>query len=584
MIERFKKFARGGVVNHTDNSVPAFLDSGYVVTTHQQEILLSGAVTEEAEETEVESWQFGGAEIFVPGSEVTLADDDQFIVKEIMRTGEWAKTPGSKGVIRKPLKVIRDGASSAKDSIVSMSELVTSFKDKAYPYVTIPLSDDQKDHKNLTGLNTGYVKDVWIEDKEDGQSVLKAKMHFTEEDVKGKVQRGTIPDVSAGVYFDVERPDGKKFDSAINHVCLTKNPFIDGMVPFGVLASGDDAEGDDDTPENIEGFVPAEVAAEKPDWDDRMSFSHQQQAVQEAINTQLGLSRPDDYQVTDIAPERAVITNRLADISWVAGFELTGDGLRLDPVGDWQIREKSVETEGSERREPAPAPEGIEASADDSTTETETSSLSPLQQAQESRRHRVRDDHANTEGGEVMGQVNTADPLAGLDLSDPDAVKERITALASDNTELRQATRSGAVGEKVEKLAGMLFSDDADDEDKGRWSGLLRVYRDILMSDDEQPAAVLLSHDDKGNVTARDQVTATEIADKIIAALPTEEKDGEVRIILAAQHTDTGNNERPEENDASDPLDNSPEAVERRTREQAEAIGKPLPASDQGKE
>ena len=75
------------------------------------------------------------AELFLPhsGEAVELAGDDGLITKEIMRTGEWGKTPSSKGVIRKPLKVVRDGSSSAKDRIISLSELVKAFNDKAYP-------------------------------------------------------------------------------------------------------------------------------------------------------------------------------------------------------------------------------------------------------------------------------------------------------------------------------------------------------------------------------------------------------------------------------------------------------------------
>lgn len=574
----FKMFQRGGRVtgDDTDNRVPALLDNGCVVTTHQQEILLSGAAVEDETENATEGgWEFGGAELFCPQSAVELADDDQFIVKEILRTGEWAKTPGATGTIRKPLKVVRDGKSDGKNSIVSMTELVESFEDNAYPYVTIPLSDDQKDHKNLTKLNTGFVKGLEIEDKEDGSSVLKAKMHFTEPDVRAKVERGTIPDVSAGIFFDVERPDGKKFASAINHTCLTKNPFIDGMSPFGVTLSGDDAV-EIDLPENVEGFVPKEHAEERPDWDDRMSFSHQREAAQSALGDQLNLS--DDYTVDDIAPERAVVTNKLADISWVVGFELTGDGLRLDPVSDWQIREKSVERSGSERpEEPAAAPQKIEATDDKPDKDLKPEDVDPLQQARRSRRTRV-GDSSNTEGGGVMGRVNTADPLEGLDLTDSDAVKQRIELLASDNAELRKTERSGEVGEKVEKLKAM-FSD----EDQDRIVGLVSTYRDILLSDDEQPAAVLLSHDDEGNVTGKKQVTATEIADKLLASFPSEEKDGKMRIILSAQHSDDGNNEPPD-NTEKDVTDNSPEAVEQRTREAAEAIGKPLPSGDQGKE
>ena len=116
-----------------------------------------------------------------------------------------------------------------------------------------------KDHKNLTKLNTGFVRELFIEDLQNGGAKLKAKLDFTEPDVKAKVQRGTIPDVSAGVYFDVERPDGTKFNSAINHLCLSVKPFMDGLNPFGVLA-----EDDESSPSEIEGFVPPVAVVDPP--------------------------------------------------------------------------------------------------------------------------------------------------------------------------------------------------------------------------------------------------------------------------------------------------------------------------------
>jgi hypothetical protein len=551
-----KHFERGGV--------PALLQPyENVVTTHQEAILLAGGTaTAEPEAESGEAWEFGGAELFFENGAVEIDADDQMVVKEIMRTGEYPVTPGSTGRIRKPMKIVKEGPSSAKDHTISLSELVENFEAGAYPNVTIPLSDTIKDHNNLTRNNTGFVKKLFTKDRPDGKTSLYAKMHFTEPEVRGKVDRGTIPDVSGGVYFDVETPEGKRFGSALNHVCLTKNPFIRGMEPFGVMASDD--ENAPDVPEEIEGFVMAETAEEKPDWDDRMSFSHQRDAAQAAISEQLNLSG-DDYEVTDIAPERAVIRNKLSDISWVAGFELTGDGLRLDPVGDWQIREKSVVKEGTERDdEPAPAPKGVEASADDPDSEKDKPKveLSPIAQAQEARRTRARD-REHTRGGEAMPGINLADPLEGVDLSDPEAVKARAEAIASEAAELRKASRSGEIGEKVEKLKA-LFSDDEETQQK--IVPLVRVYRDILMSDDEQPAAVLLSHDDDGNVTSKKQVTATEIADKIFAAMPSEEKDGKTRIMLAAQATDDGNNEPPPQGDED-------KDEETRTKEVADSLG-----------
>ena len=53
-----------------------------------------------------------------------------------------------------------------------MAELVENFKANAIPNVQIPLSDDDDDHKNIAAVNTGFVRDLWIEDDEDGEAKL----------------------------------------------------------------------------------------------------------------------------------------------------------------------------------------------------------------------------------------------------------------------------------------------------------------------------------------------------------------------------------------------------------------------------
>ena len=531
-------------------------------TTHGDELLF--APTEEIE----------AAEFLAPQTAFEFAEDDGFITKEILRTGEWPKTPGVRGIVNKPLKIIKEGASSAKDRIVSLQELVQSFQDKAYNYVTIPLSDDAKDHKNLTSLNTGFVKDVWIEDKPNGTSVLKAKMHFTEPDVREKVTRGTIPDVSAGVYFDVERPDGKKFGSALNHVVLTKQPFMDGLNPFGVLAADDD-----EVPDTIETFVPPVAVADPPEgegsdddegdeppegdvasqpegWDNRLSLTWQRDHLIEALSDQLGLD--EAYSVIDIAHKRAIVTNKTAQTSWVVPFELSGDGVIVAPIARWETRE--IGRTGSEQPpEPAAAPAPAEAVA--------ASDESPLEQAQRLRALRSRGEN-HSEGGEAMGRIKS-DPLEGLDFTNEDRVKEVVTTALQQAQDARKISRKGEIDAEIDRVKELGFADHP---------GFLRVYRDILESDDEQPALLFTSHDDQGReVGGEQEKTASQVARLLIDALPTEEKDGQVRILLSAQHASSGNDDPP-------PPSDEERSVEDRTADAETALYGKSSSENNGKE
>jgi len=109
--------------------------------------------------------------------EVYFADDDKAIQrgtlvrKKVLRTGEWPVIPTPTGLLEKPLRIVRDGESSSKDGVISLSELKRNFDAKVIPSVQVPLSDDDDDHKNLTRLNQGFVRELELVD-EDGVSYL----------------------------------------------------------------------------------------------------------------------------------------------------------------------------------------------------------------------------------------------------------------------------------------------------------------------------------------------------------------------------------------------------------------------------
>ena len=102
------------------------------------------------DENGVEVWDFadnqrGFAEIHLAGTDTV--EQEGFIVKDILRTGEWPLIPVKGGIIRKPLKIVRDGLSNPQEGLIALTELVENFSAGAMDRVQIPLSDDTEDHK-----------------------------------------------------------------------------------------------------------------------------------------------------------------------------------------------------------------------------------------------------------------------------------------------------------------------------------------------------------------------------------------------------------------------------------------------------
>lgn len=160
------------------------------------------------------------------------------------------------------------------------------------------------------------------------------------------------------------------------------------------------------------------------------------------------------------------------------------------------------------------------------------------------------------------------DPLEGVDLSNEEEVKEAFAKLASTNQSLRSRSRESEVGSRIEELKGLGFAEEP---------AFLRNVRDILLSDDDEPAVVLLERDEDGKETgSKSSLTATDVVDKLVSSL---RKDDEGKVLLAQQHTESGDETPPpseEENPEGD--------VEKRTAEVAEGLGLEMSTSSNGKE
>ncbi len=173
-------------------------------------------------------------------TEVQLADPgtgEEGIWKPVLRTGRWRVGPWSTRDKAVPMQVVESGPSDPKKCIVSLEELMQSFKAGAKQHVTVPLTkgNDADTHKNHSIDNTGFVRNTKIED-----GVLWGLFDFKDPEVREKARLGTLADVSAGIRFDYQRKrDGKRFPTILDHVAITNDPWIDGMQPFGLSDSGE---------------------------------------------------------------------------------------------------------------------------------------------------------------------------------------------------------------------------------------------------------------------------------------------------------------------------------------------------------
>jgi len=167
--------------------------------------------------------------------------DDGLIWAPIARSGMLATRPGPNGEkLDQPLVFI-PGHSENQRKEIGLEDIYDAFKDNAIEYVTLPIDtvingEEIGAHSNKTFQNTGTIKDLKIADsqKMPGEKVLLAGHGFTEPDIKGKVERGTIPSRSCGLLYDYKNTTtGKVYPIALDHVALTHKPWMGGMASYG---------------------------------------------------------------------------------------------------------------------------------------------------------------------------------------------------------------------------------------------------------------------------------------------------------------------------------------------------------------
>lgn len=470
------------------------------------------------------------------GADAPAAPAGDLVYKEILREGEFKYTPTSEGLKPVPFRVVRDGASSKEDRTISMGEIMEGFKGKAYSHVTVPLTDEQnKDHKDIARINTGFVDDLQIREGDDGKARLVAGIRFTEPDVKDKCVRGTIANCSSGVYFDRLRPtDGAKFPVALKHVALTNTPFVDGLKPFGVGLSEED---NDDPDESIS----VSMGSGETVWSPNESLNALQTSVVRALEelskstAPLGVEDANAkyFYPRDIATTKALVEEGKSGDVYVVPFKRKKDSVELAPQTEWTRAEqewiaasdeasplsvharatiedslKQPENEGTEDQEAVEASEEIPAH-DLSTPEGR------LGKAQEDRRVRfLMSDQENAHrGGANVSKLD----LSKIELSDED--RSALEAALAENERLRKEQRTAEVESEVKRVMDLGLSEN---------TGFVKLYRRMLLADDGEPAAVMMSEDG----SRREEVTLTSALKQMIDALP---KNQEGKLHLSEQ-------------------------------------------------
>jgi hypothetical protein len=444
-------------------------------------------------------------------NEVVLSGDaseeDGLIWKDILRTGEWDSTPTTNGVIKKKLRIIRDGFSDPTNGIIALSEIYRNFNEGAVPYVTVPLSDDLQDHKNIARLNTGFVRKLRMAER-DGLTVLQGGFDFTEPDVKEKVLRGTIPDCSAGVPFGVtRRSDSKTFGAVLDHVCLTRRPFIDNLQPFGLAAADSDSE---DLPVERWEQTGTETEEESEDSENQMSFRQLSAAVRSALSDQLRLG--PEYLVEDITGTTATINHKTSGASWTVPFRINGNSTVVASVDSWKL----IENEQTVTVEPEPV------------------AASDLRRAQELRELQFSSQPTSQTGGTDMSVLS----LDGVELSDE--ARARIQSVIDENHSLKRSDRENRVATRIQELEGMGLKDRP---------GALKLYREVMLSDDGGLAVVLFA--DNQDESKREPLTALGILDRFIAGLTA---NGEGSVQFSDQAFQSGNDNKPPEDASGEKL------------------------------
>jgi len=465
------------------------------------------------------------AEVHLAGTE--QKESNGLIEKEILRTGSWPVIPTRGGKVKKPLTIIRDGKSDREKGIISLSELYENFK-RVGQRVQIPLTDDDDDHKNNLRLNTGFVQELKIVDRGDGDSRLVAVMDFTEPDVKEKVLRGTYADVSCGIPWNFSSR-GETYGAVLEHVAITNRPFIDDLGPFLALSDGDN----EPVRRDIDHFTaptPVEpTEPPKPRIVDPFGGLSIRDVMKQAISV-LPEAMRETFNVIDVKANGIVIQNDEAKQAWRVPFKVEEGKLVSSPEG-WAFLEyegeatplvereptaPSTETPPPVEETPPPEPAPVAPPAPESSKDPAEASLEAARQIRQARLGAVAASQTPTKEAHMP---LTREELEQLNLSDmPESQRAAIQKLLDDNSTLAASSRESEIDKRITELEELGLKD---------FPGALKLYRQVALADDGGPAVVVLADDGK----TKQSRTAKSILDDFIEAI----KGAEDKIHLSDQ-------------------------------------------------
>lgn len=512
----------------------------------------------------------GSLELFLqPGEmfgEKTKAQEksDGLMWEPIIRTGTWARRPGPRGQKRKmPLQAVLDNPNGDQRKKMGLKQIVEAFNDEAIQHVTVPLS-----HDNTLEENQGFIDRLKIvkakaknqvTKKMEDVHVLMGGYRITEPDTKGKMERGTYANRSAGILYDYEDTErGKTWPIVLEHVALTNRPWITGMASFGrkVAGAGDSLslsmEVDDIDPTEDELLSMLSDVADDPElsdffadeviWDPTGSPEWARQQVNRLLSAKrterltllraAGNTDPYDaapyFSCRDVQGTEALISQGYDDseLLWVAGFTVTDGKLALDDVKDWKKARRAVVSD--EGREDTITPLSEQ---DTDTNPSPELSLTGIELARYRRKQRAAGATTITPEEENDMTQLSAEQFSQL----PPAAQEAIRAAQAEAA--RATAERDEFSTKLDRVQTTVVTGEADrwieslkkdgfTEAKG-FGGVLKKLRDYAIADDQEPA--IQSDSFAADHGGKTELTVTEVLKDVFSAFKRGE-DGQVEL------------------------------------------------------
>lgn len=518
----------------------------------------------------------GRIELFLAAdstAKVPVQESDGLMWYPIIREGQWALRPGGQTGKRKtPLKVVA-GTSTNQRKYLGLQDLVDAFNDEAIQHVTVPSS-----HSNTVLENQGYITGMKIVDgtvkdqktkKPKKVKVLMGGYDITEPETKGKMERRSIANRSAGILYDYTNTEtGKTYPAVIEHVALTNKPWITGMVSFGrklkdgtadvevqtvglslsdegptddeyVVFLADDAKLDDTEMDFLADATSGATweKQDSPNWlkcqTQRIldkARSEKTAKIRGNAGSYVDYSYPPSYRCCEAKPGTALISDGWGDDAnfWSAPISVVDGAVELAEFDKWAALAKAFVPDDR------PAPD-----ADDLPLDEEGKPgggdlpVSRIKLAQVARKARAERGQTDTNdhprgGGNMAGTATEDAPTGALELSETaqraiQAAEDRAKAAEKANEEL---------SEKLNKLAGTVNSNEVDtylnwvkseeglglSEERG-FAGFLTELRQQMLADDGEPALVGEHFAQDGNTEG--EISFSQGVKRLFAAIKT---------------------------------------------------------------